>query len=146
MGTYTLTAADVTTLNEAADEAAKAAKAAAREARKAYLDDAERIAQTLEGYASEAKTFLADVQRGHAQLSSGHVNALAVGMRLLYAEVRKIREKELDRLINTEASEQRSAELRVTFAKLRVSGQLDIEDAAKPETPSSESQGVLAGV
>jgi hypothetical protein len=149
MGTYTLGPSDITTLNDAADLAVKAAKAAAREAAKACLEDAERIAQTRLGYAEEAKTFLADVQRGQAQLSSGHVDALAAGMQLLYTDVRKIRDRELKRLVNTEGAEVRCAEIRATFAKLRVKGQLDIEDSVKRDAAADEAaagQTTLVGV
>jgi hypothetical protein len=143
MSTFKLGPGDVSTLNEGADLAVAAAKAAKREAKKAFLAVAEREAETLEGYGEEAKTFLKNIERGQAELSKGHVDALATGVRILYAQVGKLREKELLFTVNTEGSDVRLQEIRDTFHKLRTNIQLEIED--EEEAAAQERETVGAG-
>src|SRR5438067_13679312 len=114
MSTYRLSPGDVSTLNEAADLTVAQAKAALRECKKCHLDDAVRLAERLEACAEESKTFLANLERGAVDLSGGHVEALAAGLRILYGEVKKERTKALGFFVNSEGFDVRLQEIRDT--------------------------------
>lgn len=144
MSTYTLTGGDIATLNEAADLAMTAAKSAKREATKAFLDQAATMAQALEGYAEESKTFLANVEHGKVQLAKGHLDALSTGMRLLYADVKKKRGAACELFVNPEGFDVRLQEIRDTLSRLRLSVQLELDDEADADRATREPE--LAGV